>query len=77
MEGSYLWRKGGGYLEGPAERYNIAIDEIPNYYKERCALKTNISPEDIANAAIFLVSGKSAKITGTILSVDGGVAFVR
>ena len=77
MEGSYLWRKGGGYLEGTAERYNIPVEEIPNYYKERCALKTNIDPVDIANAAIFLVSEKSAKITGTILSVDGGVAFVR
>ncbi len=77
MEGSYLWRKGGGYLEGTAERYNITIDEVPEYYKERCALKTNITPEDIANAAVFLVSERSAKITGAILSVDGGVAFVR
>jgi NAD(P)-dependent dehydrogenase (short-subunit alcohol dehydrogenase family) len=77
MEGSYLWRKGGGYLEGTAERYNIPVEEIPNYYKERCALKTNIDPVDIANAAVFLVSDKSAKVTGTILSVDGGVAFVR
>lgn len=77
MEGSYLWREGGGYLEGTAERYNISIDDIPNYYKERCALKTNITPEDIANAAVFLVSDNSAKITGAILSVDGGVAFVR
>lgn len=77
MEGSYLWREGGGYLEGTAERYHITPDEIPNYYKERCALKTNISPEDIANAAVFFASDKSAKITGAILSVDGGVAFVR
>ena len=77
MEGSHLWRKGGGYLEGTAARYNLAVEEIPAYYKDRCALKTNIEPGDIANAAVFLVSAKSAKITGTILSVDGGVAFVR
>jgi NAD(P)-dependent dehydrogenase (short-subunit alcohol dehydrogenase family) len=77
MEGSYLWRKGGGYLEGTAERYNIPVEEIPEYYKNRCALQTNIDPVDIANAAVFLVSDKSAKVTGTILSVDGGVAFVR
>ena len=77
MEGSYLWRKGGGYLEGTAERYHIPVEEIPAYYKNRCALKTNIDPVDIANAAVFLVSDKSAKVTGTILSVDGGVAFVR
>ena len=77
MEGSYLWRKGGGYLEGTAERYNIPVEEIPKYYKNRCVLKTNIDPVDIANAAVFLVSEKSAKVTGTILSVDGGVAFLR
>ncbi len=76
-EGSYIWRKGGGYLEGTAKRYKLSIDEIPAYYKERCALKTNIEPVDIANAAIFLVSARSAKITGAILPVDGGVAFVR
>lgn len=77
MEGSYLWREGGGYLEGTAERYNIAVEEIPDYYKNRCALKTKIDPVDVANAAVFLVSSRSAKITGAILSVDGGVAFVR
>jgi NAD(P)-dependent dehydrogenase (short-subunit alcohol dehydrogenase family) len=77
MEGSYLWREGGGYLEGTAERYNIPIEEVPEYYKNRCALKTNIHPTDVANAAVFLASDKSAKITGAILSVDGGVAFAR
>jgi NAD(P)-dependent dehydrogenase (short-subunit alcohol dehydrogenase family) len=77
MEGSYLWRPGGGYLESTAERYQIPLEEIPEYYKNRCALNTTIDPVDVANAAVFLVSAKSAKITGAILSVDGGVAFVR
>ena len=61
----------------PQDMRNLSVEEIPDYYKERCALKTNINPADIANAAVFLVSEKSAKITGAILSVDGGVAFVR
>ena len=30
-------------------------------------------PEDIANAALFLVSPASSWITGRILGVDGGV----
>ena len=30
------------------------------------------SPTDIANAALFLLSDKSRKITGFILNVDGG-----
>lgn len=33
-------------------------------------------PEDIANAALFLVSDDAAYITGEVLLVDGGVALV-
>lgn len=76
LEGSALWED-DAYRLGTAKRYNISEQEIPDYYRERCALKTNIGPEDVANAALFLLSGNAAKITGAILSVDGGVAFVR
>jgi NAD(P)-dependent dehydrogenase (short-subunit alcohol dehydrogenase family) len=76
LEGSALWEE-GTYRAGTAQRYNISEAEIPEYYKQRCALKTNIEPVDVANAALFLLSSASSKITGTILSVDGGVAFVR
>jgi NAD(P)-dependent dehydrogenase (short-subunit alcohol dehydrogenase family) len=76
LEGSALWED-DNYRLGTARRYNISEEEIPGYYKERCALKTNIQPEDIANAALFLLSRNAAKITGAILTVDGGVAFVR
>jgi NAD(P)-dependent dehydrogenase (short-subunit alcohol dehydrogenase family) len=76
LEGSGLWED-DDYRLGTARRYGISEEEIPDYYKERCALKTNIQPEDVANAALFLVSNKAAKITGAILTVDGGVAFVR
>ena len=76
LEGSSLWED-EDYRLGTAKRYNISEEEIPNYYKDRCALKTNIQPEDVANAAIFLVSNEAAKITGAIITVDGGVAFVR
>ena len=76
LEGSALWED-DSYRLGTARRYHISEDEIPEYYKQRCALKTNIEPVDVANAALFLLSGNAAKITGAILSVDGGVAFVR
>jgi NAD(P)-dependent dehydrogenase (short-subunit alcohol dehydrogenase family) len=76
LEGSSLWED-DDYRLGTAKRYNIPEEEIPNYYKNRCALKTNIQPEDVANAALFLVSNQAAKITGAIITVDGGVAFVR
>jgi NAD(P)-dependent dehydrogenase (short-subunit alcohol dehydrogenase family) len=76
-EGSKLWERGGHYSQATAKRYNIAEDRIPEYYRQRCALKVNIEPEDIANAALFLCSAQSAKITGAVVSVDGGVAYVR
>jgi NAD(P)-dependent dehydrogenase (short-subunit alcohol dehydrogenase family) len=76
LEGSSLWEE-GDYRAGTARRYGISEEQIPDYYRERCALKANIEPQDIANAALFLVSARAAKITGAILAVDGGVAFVR
>lgn len=76
LEGSGLWED-DDYRLGTAKRYNISEAEIPGYYRDRCALKMNIEPEDVANAALFLLSDKSAKITGAILTVDGGVAYVR
>jgi len=76
LEGSSLWED-DDYRLGTARRYNIPEEEIPDFYKNRCALKTNIQPEDVANAALFLVSSRAAKITGAIITVDGGVAFVR
>jgi NAD(P)-dependent dehydrogenase (short-subunit alcohol dehydrogenase family) len=76
LEGSGLWED-DNYRLGTARRYNISEEDIPEYYRNRCALKTNIQPEDVANAALFLVSHQAAKITGAILTVDGGVAFVR
>jgi NAD(P)-dependent dehydrogenase (short-subunit alcohol dehydrogenase family) len=76
-KGSKLWEPGGDYSVGTAKRYNITEAQIPDYYRRRCALKVNMEPEDIADAALFLCSRQSDKITGAVLTVDGGVAFVR
>jgi len=42
----------------------------------RTALKRNGMPEDIARAILFMASDLSNHITGTYLSVDGGVAMI-
>ena len=76
LEGSRLWED-EAYRLGTARRYGISESDIPEYYRTRSALKTSITPQDVANAALFLVSDMAASITGAILTVDGGVAFVR
>ena len=77
LEGSYIWREDGEYRKRTAERYGIESESIPEHYKQRSALRLNVRPEDVAAAALFLVSDSARAITGTILPVDGGVAFVR
>lgn len=76
LEGSSLWED-DNYRLGTARRYGISEAEIPDYYRNRSALKVNMQPEDVANAALFLLSDKAVKITGAVITVDGGVAFVR
>ena len=40
---------------------------------ERTLLKRLGQPDDIARAALFLASGESSWITGTALTIDGGI----
>jgi enoyl-[acyl-carrier-protein] reductase (NADH) len=39
------------------------------------ALKKTLDPADIAAAALFLVSGEGAMVTGQTLSVDAGLVI--
>jgi meso-butanediol dehydrogenase/(S,S)-butanediol dehydrogenase/diacetyl reductase len=41
-------------------------------FKERVPLGRIATPEDIANAALFLASDQAVYINGVILPVDGG-----
>jgi NAD(P)-dependent dehydrogenase (short-subunit alcohol dehydrogenase family) len=77
LEGSSLWTKGGGYLEGTAMRYGIPIKQIPECYRTRCALNTNTGAEDTANATFFRPSERASTMAGNIRTEDGGVTFPR
>jgi rhamnulose-1-phosphate aldolase/alcohol dehydrogenase len=54
-------------------------NRLANFYAQRTLTKAAITPEDQANAALFLMSSRSAKVTGQVIQVDGGLpeAFVR
>ena len=42
------------------------------HHAERAPLRRNVELEEIANAALFLISSMSAGITGEVMFVDGG-----
>ncbi|MCB9881464.1 MAG: bifunctional rhamnulose-1-phosphate aldolase/short-chain dehydrogenase [Planctomycetes bacterium] len=52
---------------------------LASFYAQRTLLQTPITPDDQAEAAFFLVSRRSAKTTGQVINVDGGLheAFLR
>ena len=62
-----------------AQNYGIDADKLPDYYRNRTLLKTEVTAADVAEAALFLAGPRSAKTTGAMLPVDGGVkeAFPR
>ena len=62
-----------------ARAYGIDAERLPDFYRNRTLLRTQVTAEDVAEAALFLAGPRSAKTTGTMLPVDGGVkeAFPR
>ena len=65
-----------GNVKFPGGRWEEIIKEKPQIVKEviekEVPMKRFGSPEEIANAVVFLASEKASFITGTCLVVDGG-----
>ena len=71
------------------QKYQISFSEtestgelrnkLANFYAQRTLTKRTILPQDCANAISWLLSDQSAKTTGHIIPVDGGLpeAFLR
>lgn len=72
LSGSNIWD--GGWAKQRAAAYGIAVEELPDFYKNRSMLKREVLPADIAEAVAFLSSDTSSKSTGNILNVDSGNA---
>jgi len=78
LQGSRIW--GSSWREERAAAYGIAPDELEEHYRKRTTLRVNIFPDDIAQAVLHFASpARSAKSTGNLLNVDGGVpaAYAR
>ena len=62
-----------------AQAYHVETEKLPDFYRDRTLLKVEVTADDVAEAALFLAGPRSAKTTGAMLPVDGGVreAFPR
>ncbi len=76
FDGSGLWQAIG---PDRAKTHAVAPEELETFYQQRNLLKARVLPEDVAEAVVFFVSRASAKTTGCMLTVDGGLreAFPR
>ena len=77
FQGSGLWSQ--EVREQRAQAHGISVDDLEEFYRGRNLLKERITGEDVAEAVLFLASDRSAKTTGAMIPVDGGLrdAFPR
>src|SRR5207237_4655667 len=75
--GSGLWSP--EVRQERARAQGIDPSEIEEVYRKRNLLQAQVTAEDVAAAALFYASDRSAKTTGSMLPVDGGLreAFPR
>jgi NAD(P)-dependent dehydrogenase (short-subunit alcohol dehydrogenase family) len=52
----------------------VGEDELQTFYRARTKLGVNVFPEDVAEAIAFFAGPRTAKSTGNVVNVDGGVS---
>lgn len=72
IEGSSIWSS--SWKAERAKTHGIPEEDLPAFYRARTTLGVNVYAEDVAEAIAFLAGPRSAKSTGNVLNVDGGVA---
>jgi 3(or 17)beta-hydroxysteroid dehydrogenase len=64
-----------GIIDRVGRESNLGADQAGAMFEAKVPLGCPQEPEDIANAALFLLSDESRFITGTQLIVDGGMTL--
>src|SRR5882724_895391 len=71
IAGSGIWSS--DWKAERASTYGIDAEDLPGFYRGRTRLGVNVYPEDVAEAIAFFAGPRSAKSTGNVINVDGGV----
>jgi rhamnulose-1-phosphate aldolase/alcohol dehydrogenase len=71
IQGSSIWSS--DWKAERASTYGVTEDELQTFYKGRTKLGVAVLPEDVAEAIAFFAGPRSAKSTGNVVNVDGGV----
>jgi rhamnulose-1-phosphate aldolase/alcohol dehydrogenase len=71
IQGSAIWSS--DWKAERASTYGVSEDELQSFYQGRTKLGVAVLPEDVAEAIAFLAGPRSAKSTGNVVNVDGGV----
>ncbi len=65
-----------GPLPTLAARSIPGFTEMRHAYETRSAMRRNVSHEEVANAALFLLSDMATGITGAVIPVDAGYSIM-
>jgi len=74
FEGSHLWSE--KIKTERAQEHNVDPEKLEEFYTQRNLLHVRILPFDVIRAIAFFLSDWSAKTTGCVLTVDGGLPAV-
>jgi len=77
IPGSILGPALAAYLEGEAERSGIPVEQALEQRSSHAALRRLVSPQEIANVVVFLLSDLASGVTGAHVDVDCGVRLGR
>ena len=71
IQGSGIWSS--DWKAERASTYGVSEEELQIFYQGRTKLGVAVLPEDVAEAIAFFAGPRSAKSTGNVVNVDGGV----
>jgi rhamnulose-1-phosphate aldolase/alcohol dehydrogenase len=71
VQGSGIWSD--AWKEQTAKSLGVAPDDLVEYYRKRSLLGVSVTPDDCAEAIVWLASeARSSRTTGAVVPVDGG-----